>query len=331
MTSCEPAPVEGSDVIRAPSAFAAAAAAAFACLLSACGTSGPPVTAPDLVARDLPATGTSEADPLAAPADAASLPEDASEPYDPYEEANRAMFERNQRFNRAVIYPLARAYDKIPEPVRHSVENFVSNLAEPMVFANNVLQLRLGAAATTAGRFALNSTVGLAGLADVASKSNLPQQSGDFGQTLYVWGYRKSPYLVLPVIGPTNVRDLFGNTIELVATIPAGQLLPTQVASTANNLSVAGSIATPFTKLDEVGDMKTLEESSVDFYAMLRSVVEQKRQAELQEALATSGWTRRYRPMAQPAETIEEPFAPEPMPKSPTQEFMAGSFQGSNE
>ena len=84
------------------------------------------------------------------------------------------------------------------------------------------LQLRLGAAATTVGRFAVNSTFGVGGLFDVATRQNLPHQSGDLGQTLYVWGMRDSPYLVLPVIGPTNVRDLIGTTVEFAATLPAG-------------------------------------------------------------------------------------------------------------
>ena len=100
----------------------------------------------------------------------------------------------------------------------------------------------------------------------------------------------KSDYLVVPVIGPTNVRDLIGTTVDFVATIPAGGWLQsglaasqyaTQAANTANTLTVAGSIATPITKLDDVQQMQTLEDSSLDFYTMLRSVVEQKRQAEL--------------------------------------------------
>ena len=82
----------------------------------------------------------------------------------------------------------------------------------------------LGAAATTAGRFAMNSTIGVGGLFDVASKEKLQPQTGDFGQTLYVWGMRRSDYLVVPVIGPTNVRDLIGTTVDFVATIPAGGL-----------------------------------------------------------------------------------------------------------
>lgn len=310
------------------------AAIVLAAALSACGTAGPSVPAPDLVgSRGLSSDAKGTQTSLDAPTDVASLPAEPNDAYDPFEKMNRSVFEQNQRFNRSVIYPLARGYhNAVPQPVRTSIENFVSNLTEPMVFANDVLQLRLGAAATTAGRFAVNSTIGLAGLADVATRKNLPQQSGDLGQTLYVWGIRKSPYLVMPFIGPTNVRDLFGTTIEFVAAIPAGNLLPTQIASTANNLTVAGTIASPFTKLDDVEGMKELEDNSLDFYAMLRSVVEQKRQAELQEALQTSGWTAaRYRSNSGEAPaTGLAPFAPAPAPISPSQEFMANALQGSN-
>jgi phospholipid-binding lipoprotein MlaA len=312
-----------------------AAAVMLATALSACGTTGPSLPAPHLVgSRDLPDNAMVSHALLDAPSDMASLPDEPSDAYDPYEKMNRAIFERNQRFNRSVTYPLASTYrNAVPQPVRTSIENFVSNLAEPMVFVNDVLQLRPKAAVATAGRFAVNSTIGLAGVADVATRQNLPQQSGDFGQTLYVWGVRKSPYLFLPVIGPTNVRDLFGTTLEFAATIPAGNLLPSQIASTVNGVTMAGTIATPFTELDDVADMRDLEENSLDFYVMLRSVVEQKRQAELEEALRTSGWTAaRYRSDSSgvtPATEVEA-LAPTPAPQTPSQEFMVGAFRGAN-
>lgn len=316
--------------LEALSSLGKVAAIMLAAALSACGTTGPSLPTPDLVgSRDPSDTAKGTQTPLDAPADVASLPAASSDAYDPFEKMNRSMLEQNQRFNRSVIYPVAKAYrNTVPQPVRTSIENFVANLAEPMVFANDVLQLRLGAAATTAGRFAVNSTVGLAGLADVATRQNLPQQSGDLGQTLYVWGIRKSPYLVVPFIGPTNVRDLFGTTVELVAAIPAGNLLPTQIATAANDLTVAGTIASPFTKLDDAEDMKELEENSLEFYAMLRSVVDQKRQVELQEALQTSGWTAaRYRVASGEAPgTGLESFGPASVPKTPTQEFMTSAF-----
>src|SRR6476646_1214049 len=255
---------------------------ALAAMLSACAASGPSFPSAAYVgSRDTPHKSKSEA-AIAAPTDVASLPGDSAEVSDPFEKMNRSTFERNMRFNHSVIYPAAKAYHNVvPEPVRNSIGNFVSNLDDPFVFANDVLQLRLEAAATTVGRFAVNSTVGVGGLFDVATKQKLPQQSGDFGQTLYVWGMRNSPYLVLPVIGPTNVRDLLGTTVELAAptfatAIPslannAGNLLSPNVATAANNVTVAGSVASPFTKLDQVQQMAELEDSSLDFYSMLRS------------------------------------------------------------
>jgi len=280
------------------------------CGLSACASGGV-APSPEFLASQPPASAAKNASaPVDAPTDVAALPDDQGLTADPYEKMNRAMFDRNQRINHAVIYPVAEAYhNNVPEQVRKSVANFANNLGEPMVFANDVLQLRLGAAATTAGRFAMNSTIGVGGLFDVASKQKLAQQTGDFGQTLYVWGMRKSDYLVVPVVGPTNVRDLLGTAVDLVATIPAGGLLQegieathyaAQAANTANTITVAGSVATPITKLDDVQQMQTLEDSSLDFYTMLRSTVEQKRQAELDEAVANSYWTA---PAPSPATT----------------------------
>jgi phospholipid-binding lipoprotein MlaA len=272
---------------------------------------------------------------IAAPTDVASLPGDAREVSDPFEKMNRSMFERNMRFNHSVVYPTAKAYrNTVPEPVRNSVENFASNLGEPFVFANNLLQLRLGAAAATVGRFAVNSTVGVGGLLDVATKQDLPKQSGDFGQTLYVWGMRNSPYLVLPVIGPTNVRDLLGTTVEFAAAIPAGNLVPTQIVSTANNLTVVGSLASPFTKLGQADQMAELEDSSIDFYTMLRSVVDQKRQAELDEALQTSGWTARNVGNSNSAAGSDPIIATSwrvTVPKTKEQEFVAETLQSLND
>jgi phospholipid-binding lipoprotein MlaA len=224
-------------------------------------------------------------------------PEKTEEPQaiaDPNEQFNRSVFESNQKFNHAVLYPVAKAYNGIPEDVRDRVAAFAANLSEPMVFANNILQLRLKAAATTFGRFAVNTTIGLGGLFDVATAQGMNAQSGDFGQTLYVWGYRDSSYAVLPIIGPTNVRDAIGGVVEFAAELPAGLsgvLVPVQYASMANVVGTAGTVTSPLTKLSKAEDMQTLEESSIDFYTMLKSVTDQKRQAELQEALKTSALT----------------------------------------
>ncbi|MGB6438425.1 MAG: VacJ family lipoprotein [Methyloceanibacter sp.] len=321
---------------------------ALAAMLSACAASGPSLPSAAFVGSgDTSDKPRSEAS-IGAPTDVASLPADAAEVSDPFEKMNRSTFERNMRFNHSVIYPAAKAYHNVvPEPVRNSIGNFVSNLDEPFVFANDVLQLRLEAAATTVGRFSVNSTVGVGGLFDVATKQKLLQQSGDFGQTLYVWGMRNSPYLVLPVIGPTNVRDLIGTTVEIAtaipafaatipayaASVPADSLLPTHIATAANNLTVAGSVASPLTKLDQADQMAQLEDSSVDFYSMLRSVVNQKRQAELDEAVQTSGWTAgrtgNSNGVAGPDPIVASSWQVT-VPKTKEQDLVANAFQGVN-
>ncbi|MGB0056111.1 MAG: VacJ family lipoprotein [Methyloceanibacter sp.] len=321
---------------------------ALAAMLSACAASGPSLPSAAFVGSgDTSDKPKSEAS-IGAPTDVASLPADAAEVSDPFEKMNRSTFERNLRFNHSVIYPAAKAYHNVvPEPVRNSIGNFVSNLDEPFVFANDVLQLRLEAAATTVGRFSVNSTVGVGGLFDVATKQKLLQQSGDFGQTLYVWGMRNSPYLVLPVIGPTNVRDLIGTTVEIAtaipafaatipayaASVPADSLLPTHIATAANNLTVAGSVASPLTKLDQADQMAQLEDSSIDFYSMLRSVVNQKRQAELDEAVQTSGWTAgrtgNSNGVAGPDPIVASSWQVT-VPKTKEQDLVANAFQGVN-
>ncbi len=224
---------------------------------------------------------------LAATEDTAPAPD-----ADPNEAFNRKMFDNSQGFNHDVLYPTAAAYNNnVPESVRDRIDAFTTNLSEPMTFANNVLQLRPEAAGTTFGRFVLNSTLGFGGLFDVAATQGMALQSGDFGQTMYVWGYRDSGYLYLPVLGPTTYRDAIGSGIEFAATLPSAALIPTRFATLASQVDLAGTVTSPLSNLSKAEDMKTLEESSIDFYSMLRSVSQQKRQAELQEALDTSALT----------------------------------------
>ena len=128
-----------------------------AVMLSACAASGPSFPSATLVGSKDTSDKPKSTASITAPTDIASLPGDAAPVSDPLEKMNRSTFERNMRFNHSVIYPAAKAYHNIvPEQVRTSVGNFVTNLNEPFVFANDVLQLRVGAAATTVGRFAVN-------------------------------------------------------------------------------------------------------------------------------------------------------------------------------
>ena len=127
---------------------------------------------------------------------------------DPLEGFNRAMYTFNDKLDKYALKPLAKGYRAItPTPVRKSVSNFFSNLHEPMVMLNNLLQGKPGQAASDLGRLLVNSPAGIAGLFDVSTKIGLPRHNEDFGQTLAVWGVGDGPYLVLPFFGPSNLRD----------------------------------------------------------------------------------------------------------------------------
>lgn len=134
---------------------------------------------------------------------------------DPFEKFNRAMFSFNEAVDRHALEPIARGYRAVtPAPLREGVGNALSNLKAPVVFANDVLQAAPSRAATTAARFGVNSTVGVAGIFDVASTMGLERHSEDFGQTLGRWGVGAGPYLVLPLLGPSSVRDAAGSGVD---------------------------------------------------------------------------------------------------------------------
>ena len=144
----------------------------------------------------------------AAPADEPPAPFDQ---WDPWEPMNRYTYRFNAELDRWVLLPVARAYVfAIPRPVRSGVSGFFDNIDEVPTFANTVLQGDVDAAAVTLTRFVVNSTLGLLGIFDVASRLDLPAQSEDFGQTLGVWGVPPGPYLVLPLFGPSSLRDGIG-------------------------------------------------------------------------------------------------------------------------
>lgn len=139
----------------------------------------------------------------------------AQETGDPFEPTNRAIFAVNQTLDDALIGPGARAYDAVtPDPVQTGVRNFMTNLNQPVVFANALLQGDVHAAGDTFGRFLMNTTIGVAGVFDVATHEGVPQHRRDFGQTLAVWGVEDGPYLVLPLIGPSNLRDATGRFVD---------------------------------------------------------------------------------------------------------------------
>lgn len=132
-------------------------------------------------------------------------------PGDPFEGFNRSIYSFNEGVDRTVLKPLATGYrDTLPRPVRTSISNFFKNLAYPTVVINDVLQGKFLQALSDAGRFITNSTLGVLGLFDVATRLDMPAHKEDFGQTFGVWGIADGPYLVLPLIGPSNPRDAIG-------------------------------------------------------------------------------------------------------------------------
>jgi phospholipid-binding lipoprotein MlaA len=222
--------------------------------------------------------------------------------YDPLEPFNRAVFKANLAVDRAVIKPVAKGYRAVFPPfLRDRFRNFFDNLTEPRVFINDFLQVRINAAGTTFTRFLMNSTFGIAGLFDPATKHGLPRQTGDFGQTLYRWGVGDGPYLVLPFLGPSNLRDTVGLTgdfyIDFYAD-PAGQAFS---GKAGNQFNFARAIASGIDlRSRNIDTLDELEASSIDFYAQLRSITRQRRQVELDQARGTP---------AQPPPDLSDPGA----------------------
>ena len=130
--------------------------------------------------------------------------------YDPWERLNRFTYRFNARFDEAIFLPVANGYRRVPGPVRLGVHNFFSNLTEVDSVANYILQARFGGSARSLGRFVINSTIGIGGLFDVAKHMKLPGAPTGFSETLSTWGAHPGPYLVMPILGPSTLRDGVG-------------------------------------------------------------------------------------------------------------------------
>lgn len=181
----------------------------------------PPVPTPVDDAVTTPAEPPSEtaAEPASGPVDENVIVVEGVQdiPGDPLANLNAQTFEVTEKVDEALVEPLASGYEKaVPSPVRKGLFNFFSNLREPVVFLNFLLQGKPGKAAETLGRFAINSTVGIGGLVDVARKEpfNLPRRRNGFANTLAVYGVKEGAFLVVPLVGPTTVRDLVGTLVD---------------------------------------------------------------------------------------------------------------------
>jgi phospholipid-binding lipoprotein MlaA len=200
---------------------------------------------------------------------------------DPAEPVNRAIFDANHAVDRNVLRPVAEAYqDWVPKWARTGVHNFSANLKQPATVANDLLQGNASYAWTATKRFAINTTVGGAGVVDVAAERGLAPHTSDFGQTLAVWGVDEGPFIELPVLGPSNLRDAFGTLVGF-----ALDPLTAIGSPIASALSYAGSGAGMVdARSNHLQDLDALERSSLDYYATLRSAYRQAREAKITAA-----------------------------------------------
>lgn len=193
---------------------------------------------------------------------------------DPFEPFNRTVYAMNKSVDTVLVKPLAQGYTAVtPAPVRSSVTNFFNNIEEIPVFINTVLQGRFKDAGVTAGRFAINSTLGILGLFDVADVNmKIKEEQADFGQTFYVWGVKRSPYLVLPILGPSTVRDSLGKVPDYF--IGVWDFAPLEVQIIAYSLMAVNLRATYL-------DQEEILKSAFDEYTFVRDIYIQQREAML--------------------------------------------------
>jgi phospholipid-binding lipoprotein MlaA len=222
---------------------------------------------------------------MAACADVPKSPEAQAEAQaldDPLEPMNRQIFDVNDFLDRLLIKPLAELYRfAVPDYMRDRVANILSNMGEPVVFANNMLQGETTNAGITAQRFLVNTTVGVGGIFEVANDWGLPKQNGDFGQTLSVWGINGGPYLVLPLFGPSNFRDAIGLGVDMV-TSPWQYLAAWGGHGMENRVVYSQFAADGLTRRSQtIDDLDALRAGSLDFYAQMRSVYIQYRDKQL--------------------------------------------------
>lgn len=197
--------------------------------------------------------------------------EGPTDPEDPFESFNRAVYGFNDTLDRAIVKPIAQGYNAaLPNPVIKSVSNFFSNLDDVVVVFNDLLQFKLDLTLHDTARVVFNSTLGLFGLFDVASSMDLPKHNEDFGQTLGYWGVDTGPYLVLPILGPSDVRDGFG----LVADAYVNPLYDIKPSDTQTGLVLLQGLDK---RAGLLSASRILEEAALDPYLFVRDAYLQRR------------------------------------------------------
>jgi phospholipid-binding lipoprotein MlaA len=193
-----------------------------------------------------------------------------------FEKVSRSIFKFNKGFDKAVLRPIAAGYNKLPDPIKKGTGNFTSNIGTLLTVPNHILQGNWQLAGESSASFLINSTVGVLGFGNPAAKMGLKNQQEDVGQTLGAYGFGAGCYFVLPILGPTTVRDSFGMIADTFVdpfahvTIRDHRLLSVS-GSDIDYYTVKGASAVDF-RADNMTNLDSLEKNSIDMYAALKSL-----------------------------------------------------------
>ena len=202
-----------------------------------------------------------------------------------FEGTSRAIFKFNMGFDNIVLEPVAKVYNKLPEPIKNGTSNFTSNIATLLSIPNLILQREMKAAGDAAASFLINTTIGVVGLANPAEKLGLKSQKEDVGQTLGSYGFGAGCYFVLPILGPTTARDSLGMIADSFVdpfahiTWRENELFGIS-GQKMDYLTVKGTSAVDF-RADNVTNFDSLEKNSIDLYASFKSLYLQDRQNKI--------------------------------------------------
>ena len=204
---------------------------------------------------------------------------------DCFEGLNRATFALNQGLDKTIFEPIAKGYRKLPSPIRTGTGNVVSNLSNLITIPNNILQGDLKTAGINTGRLAINTTLGILGIFDVAQQMGFVKdyKREDYGQTLGAWGVGEGCYLVLPILGPSTVRDATGSLVSFLGGDPWYNVTVknnTQYFKDSDYYVSRGTAGLDF-RAKNIESFDNLEENSIDFYASVRSLFLQDRKQKI--------------------------------------------------
>jgi len=209
-----------------------------------------------------------------------------------FERVSRSIFKFNQGFDKAILKPIAAGYNKLPNPIKKGTGNFTSNIGTLLTVPNQILQGNLKLAFESSASFLINSTVGVLGFGNPAAKIGLKNQQEDVGQTLGSYGFGGGCYFVLPILGPTTVRDSFGKIADTFidpfahVTIRNNELLSIS-GSDIDYYSVKGASAVDF-RADNTKNIDSLEKNSLDVYASFKSIYLQSREKKISNAFSSN-------------------------------------------